>query len=300
MMTRARTQRTGSAPFKAGADRDRRDRPVHLPGRSRSSPTRSRARTRSTRSSRAPTACSPARSCGSRASTSARCRASRRCPGCKLDGVERHPAAVLGRRRDDDDRRQRAAAPQGRDLLRSARGSSSRATSSSTSARARPRRRSRRRLHVPDPAGHRAGPVRPGADLAAGRHAPQPPDPAAAVRQGGQAGRPGVQRVDPVLAAGVRVLGRSSRHDALGIQPHDLSNWIATQGDGRRGALDAHPQNLQSLITDFNTTANAFARAERRAPERGRRAAADAGGGDPGVQRAERRVPAARERSPGR
>ncbi len=25
-------------------------------------------------------------------------------------------------------------------------------------------------------------------------------------------------------------------------------------------AIDAHPQNLQSLITDFNTTANAFAR----------------------------------------
>ncbi|HEY3725725.1 MAG TPA: MlaD family protein [Solirubrobacteraceae bacterium] len=48
-------------------------------------------------------------------------------------------------------------------------------------------------------------------------------------------------------------------HDALGIQPHDLSNYIAAQGT-TAGALDAHPQNLQSLITDFNTTANAFAR----------------------------------------
>jgi phospholipid/cholesterol/gamma-HCH transport system substrate-binding protein len=47
-------------------------------------------------------------------------------------------------------------------------------------------------------------------------------------------------------------------HDFLGIQPHDLSNWIAKQGPVV-GALDAHPQNLQSLITDFNTTANAFA-----------------------------------------
>jgi phospholipid/cholesterol/gamma-HCH transport system substrate-binding protein len=48
-------------------------------------------------------------------------------------------------------------------------------------------------------------------------------------------------------------------HDALGIQPHDLSNYVAAQG-ATAGALDAHPQNLKSLITDFNTTANAFAR----------------------------------------
>jgi virulence factor Mce-like protein len=48
-------------------------------------------------------------------------------------------------------------------------------------------------------------------------------------------------------------------HDALGIQPNDLSNYIAAQGT-TAGALDAHPQNLENLITDFNTTANAFAR----------------------------------------
>jgi phospholipid/cholesterol/gamma-HCH transport system substrate-binding protein len=48
-------------------------------------------------------------------------------------------------------------------------------------------------------------------------------------------------------------------HDALGLQPHDLSNYIAAQGVNA-GALDAHPQNLENLITDFNTTANAFAR----------------------------------------
>jgi phospholipid/cholesterol/gamma-HCH transport system substrate-binding protein len=48
-------------------------------------------------------------------------------------------------------------------------------------------------------------------------------------------------------------------HDALGIQPHDLSNWIDKMGTVA-GAIDAHPQNLQSLITDFNTTAGAFAR----------------------------------------
>jgi virulence factor Mce-like protein len=48
-------------------------------------------------------------------------------------------------------------------------------------------------------------------------------------------------------------------HDALGLQPHDLSNYIAAQGPVA-GAIDAHPQQLESLITDFNTTANAFAR----------------------------------------
>jgi phospholipid/cholesterol/gamma-HCH transport system substrate-binding protein len=48
-------------------------------------------------------------------------------------------------------------------------------------------------------------------------------------------------------------------HDALGIQPHDLSNWIDKMGSVA-GALDAHPNNLKNLITDFNTTANAFAR----------------------------------------
>ncbi|MBV9328038.1 MAG: MCE family protein, partial [Chloroflexi bacterium] len=47
-------------------------------------------------------------------------------------------------------------------------------------------------------------------------------------------------------------------HDVLGIQPHDLSNWIAAQGIVS-GALDAHPQNLQNLVTDFNRTATAFA-----------------------------------------
>lgn len=47
-------------------------------------------------------------------------------------------------------------------------------------------------------------------------------------------------------------------HDALGIQPHDLSNWISAMGTVS-GAIDTHPQHLQSLITDFNTTANAFA-----------------------------------------
>ena len=48
-------------------------------------------------------------------------------------------------------------------------------------------------------------------------------------------------------------------HDLLGEQPNDLSTYLAKQAVVS-GAFDAHPQNLENLITDFNTTANAFAR----------------------------------------
>jgi phospholipid/cholesterol/gamma-HCH transport system substrate-binding protein len=48
-------------------------------------------------------------------------------------------------------------------------------------------------------------------------------------------------------------------HDLLGIEPHDLSGAIYQQGTVS-GAFDAHPQQLESLITNFNTTAGAFAR----------------------------------------
>jgi ABC-type transporter Mla subunit MlaD len=48
-------------------------------------------------------------------------------------------------------------------------------------------------------------------------------------------------------------------HDALGIQPNDLSTWI-DKGGTANAAFDAHPQDLENLITDFNTTAGAFAR----------------------------------------
>ena len=52
--------------------------------------------------------------------------------------------------------------------------------------------------------------------------------------------------------------GSEVAHDFLGQQPHDLSGWI-DKGGTVNGALDAHPQNLKSLITNFNTTAGAFA-----------------------------------------
>jgi phospholipid/cholesterol/gamma-HCH transport system substrate-binding protein len=48
-------------------------------------------------------------------------------------------------------------------------------------------------------------------------------------------------------------------HDLLGTQPGDLGNLVAN-GANVAQALDSHPQNLENLITDFNTTANAFAR----------------------------------------
>jgi virulence factor Mce-like protein len=48
-------------------------------------------------------------------------------------------------------------------------------------------------------------------------------------------------------------------HDLLGTQPNDLGNLVGN-GATVAQALDSHPQNLENLITDFNTTANAFAR----------------------------------------
>jgi phospholipid/cholesterol/gamma-HCH transport system substrate-binding protein len=48
-------------------------------------------------------------------------------------------------------------------------------------------------------------------------------------------------------------------HDALGIQPHDLSRALYETGSVA-SSLNANPKALQSLITDFNTTAGAFAR----------------------------------------
>jgi virulence factor Mce-like protein len=47
-------------------------------------------------------------------------------------------------------------------------------------------------------------------------------------------------------------------HDALGIQPHDLSNYIGAMA-GVSADLDRNPAALKNLITDFNSTAGAFA-----------------------------------------
>jgi phospholipid/cholesterol/gamma-HCH transport system substrate-binding protein len=47
-------------------------------------------------------------------------------------------------------------------------------------------------------------------------------------------------------------------HDALGLQPHDLSNWIAQNGTVS-AALDSSPSNIKNLVSDLNTTAHALA-----------------------------------------
>jgi ABC-type transporter Mla subunit MlaD len=75
-----------------------------------------------------------------------------------------------------------------------------------------------------------------------------------AVKQGGPAYNASIQYWTPAYKYGGQV-----SHDTLGTQTHDLSNWV-DKGGVVNGALSAHPQNLQNLITDFNTTALAFAR----------------------------------------
>ena len=75
-----------------------------------------------------------------------------------------------------------------------------------------------------------------------------------AVKQGGPDYNRSIQYWTPAYEYGGEV-----SHDTLGTQPHDLSNWIDTAGVVN-GALSQHPQNLESLVTDFNTTALAFAR----------------------------------------
>ena len=75
-----------------------------------------------------------------------------------------------------------------------------------------------------------------------------------AVKQAGPTYNQSIQYWTPAYQYGAEV-----SHDTLGTQLHDLSNWIDKAGVVN-GALDAHPQNLKNLITDFNTTALAFAR----------------------------------------
>jgi phospholipid/cholesterol/gamma-HCH transport system substrate-binding protein len=75
-----------------------------------------------------------------------------------------------------------------------------------------------------------------------------------AVKVGGPSYNKSIQYWSPAYKYGAEV-----SHDTLGTQPHDLSNWI-DKGGAVNGALSAHPQNLENLVTDFNTTAGAFAR----------------------------------------
>jgi phospholipid/cholesterol/gamma-HCH transport system substrate-binding protein len=74
-----------------------------------------------------------------------------------------------------------------------------------------------------------------------------------AVKQGGPDYNKSIQYWLPAYLYGSQV-----SHDTLGQQPHDLSGWIDKAGTVN-GALNAHPPNLKSLITNFNRTAGAFA-----------------------------------------
>jgi phospholipid/cholesterol/gamma-HCH transport system substrate-binding protein len=74
------------------------------------------------------------------------------------------------------------------------------------------------------------------------------------VKRGGPTYNQSIQYWTPAYKYGSEV-----NHATLGTQPHDLSNFI-DKGGQVNGAFAAHPQNLENLITDFNTTANAFAR----------------------------------------
>lgn len=74
------------------------------------------------------------------------------------------------------------------------------------------------------------------------------------VKQGGPAFARSIQYWLPAYEYSAIV-----EHDLLGIDPHDLSNAIYEQGDVS-SAFNAHPANLQNLISGFNTTAAAFAR----------------------------------------
>ena len=64
--------------------------------------------------------------------------------------------------------------------------------------------------------------------------------------------------------------GSLANEAALGTQPHDLSTVEQGQAKVFR-ALDVHESNLKSLITNFNTTAAAFAREDGRSSRRSRR-----------------------------
>ncbi len=75
-----------------------------------------------------------------------------------------------------------------------------------------------------------------------------------AVKQGGPAYNASIQYWLPAYKYTAIVA-----HDFLGYQPDDLSTWIAEGGTVAQ-ALDTHPQTLENLVSDFNTTAGAFAR----------------------------------------
>ena len=209
----------------------------------------------------------PGRRCGSPASRSARSpRSSARTPGG--DG-----AMVTMRINKTRAGRCTPTRPP-----RSARASSSRATSSSTSRRARRRRRSSHDGHV-IPVNQTATPVQLDQVLTA-LQSDTREDLKTLLREYGKAlkgkRRQGLQPLDPVLEARLPRLGdrRPTRCcGETGARPLRLHQ---ERRRDRRARSTATASQLKALITDFNTTAGAFAREDDNLERRDRRAAAHA------------------------
>ena len=195
--TRAQTQ--GHQHVHGRGDRDRRAASCSRISRSPSSRIRSRVRSRSTRllerKRPAPRLARADRRRQRRKGAEHQRRA-------ELHGGRAQPLPVRRRGGHDDDRRARPAAAHERDvpdpapnlprgeLLHRRQPGHTRGTAGAG------------RLHIPDPAGHRTCPARSDPHLAPGRHPPQPADPPAAVRHGGQAGR--ARRTTPRSSTGCR------------------------------------------------------------------------------------------------
>ena len=148
----------------------------------------------------------------------------------------------------------------------------------------------RRQPHVPGPADRHPGPARRGADRAADRHARGPQDAAARVRgRPARQGREGLQRLDPVLEAGLPRLGDRLRGDAgrEGARPLRLHR------PRRRGGRRARPQPRAAQGPGHELPRHGRrVRPRERQPRGGdRRAAAHAARRPARARRAQRLVP---------
>ncbi len=156
----------------------------------------------------------------------------------------KEPGRVPGRRRDDDDQQQRPADPHRRDV----RDPPADLPRGQLLRRPQPRNpeRPRRaeRPHVPDPAGHRAGAARPGADQPPGRaRARTCRRCSSSTARRSTTRRPSFNRSVQYWLPAYQYSALVA-HDALGIQPNDLSNYLAAQGTvaGRAQRPPADPR----------------------------------------------------------
>ena len=149
------------------------------------------------------------------------------------------------------DRRQRAGRSTPTRSSRSARASSSRATSSSTSRRARRGAGGRPTATTfPVNADRDAGPVRPGADRAADRHARRPPDAAARVRAPALKGRAPRRFNDSIKYWKPAYRDSAIVSEALlGERPHDLSGYIRDAAAPSPARSTATASRCKDLIT---------------------------------------------------